>query len=276
MEAQETCKSLLSSLSRAYLTALLGADISAWSPEKLKAALDAHARQRLSNSRHLAVVDLAEGDSILDIGCDIGVIAHTISRQAEHVVAYDIRPEAIEVATMAFSGSNISYRVGDPLNSALATSSFDCVIFLETIEHIDAPMASLREIHRILRPNGVLVLSSPNALSYREFLRQLLRLWPSFRSDRGIHRLIRKVASEKRGSGTQDDHLYSWTWETLARLVCRSGFAYETHRRVGFGVPSISLGSHRLWPLGRGDKMWLRPFVGPFCQNFLLKVRAVK
>jgi hypothetical protein len=90
-----------------------------------------------------------------------------------------------------------------------------------------------------------------------------------------IRRLSTQIAGEVPGSGTQEDHLYSWTWETLLRLAHRSGFRYLDHRRTSFGPPSLPLGSRRYWPLGREEITFLRPLVGPFCQTLLLKLEAV-
>lgn len=265
----------LSEGARAYLEELLGEAAPSSSPE-LDAAVAGHGAGRLRNSRHRAVMDLVEGARVLDLGCDIGVIAQAVAGKADQVLAIDIRPETIEIARGFFVAANVEYRLGDLFELGLSDSSFDCVLFLETVEHAEDPVTFLREIHRLLRPGGVLILSTPNALSYYELLRQLVRWWPSFRSDAGIRRLAAKVGSEAVGTGTEEDHLYAWTWETLYRLVWRCGFRYDDHRRVGFWAPSLPWGSRRFWPLGRNELTFLRPLVGPFCQTLLFKLRAVK
>lgn len=260
---------------RGYLQTLLG-EIGCRSLDDLGHMLVEHGAARLRNSRHRAVMDLVEGDRVLDLGCEIGVVARAVARKADRVLAIDIRPEAIEIARRFFVAANVEYRLGDLFELGLSDSSFDCVLFLETVEHAEDPVTFLREIHRLLRPGGALILSTPNALSYYELLRQLARWWPSFRSDAGIRRLAAKVGSEAVGTGTEEDHLYAWTWETLYRLVWRYGFRYDDHRRVGFWAPSLPWGSRRFWPLGRNELTFLRPLVGPFCQTLLFKLRAVK
>jgi 2-polyprenyl-3-methyl-5-hydroxy-6-metoxy-1,4-benzoquinol methylase len=267
---------ILSRNAFSYLKLLLGSDVSNVPVGVLRSAIESHATSRLRNSRHRAILDLVEGGRVLDIGCEIGVLARAISPRAAYVLGVDMRPETIEIARRFFAGPNIDYRTGYFSHLDPGQLAFDCVIFLETIEHVEDPVATLTRIRQLLRPGGTLVLSTPNALSYHEAIRQLARLWPSFRSDRGIRRLVAQVAAEAPGSGTQDDHLYSWTWETLYRLTHRTGFRYIDHRRAGLAPPSLPLRSGRVWPFGRSELKFLGPLVGPFCQTLLLKLEAVK
>jgi 2-polyprenyl-3-methyl-5-hydroxy-6-metoxy-1,4-benzoquinol methylase len=266
----------LSRTARDYLTVLLGPSASAWQMADIRAALESYAAARRRTSRHIATLELVGGGRVLDLGCDIGVLARDISFRATSILGVDMRPEAIEIARQFFEAPNIEYRACDFSQLDPGEVAFDGVIFLETIEHVDDPARVLASIHKRLRPGGTLVLSTPNALSYHETLRQLARLWPSFRSDRGIRQLAAQIAAEVPGSGTQDDHLYSWTWETLYRLTHRTGFRYVDHRRAGFAAASLPIGSRRFWPLGRRELPFLESLVGPFCQTLILKLEAVK
>jgi 2-polyprenyl-3-methyl-5-hydroxy-6-metoxy-1,4-benzoquinol methylase len=267
---------LLSRDALSYLKLLLGQDVSNSSMVNLRSTIEQHAMSRLETSRHRATLGLVEGGRVLDLGCEIGVLAKAISPRAESVLAIDMRPETIAIARQFFAAPNIEYRACNFSDLDAGELPFDCVVFLETIEHVEDPVAMLIRIRRFLRPGGRLVLSTPNAVSYHEVLRQLARLWPSFRSDRGIRRLVAQIAAEVPGSGTQEDHLYSWTWDTLYRLVHRSGFRYVDHRRASFGSPSLPLRSGRVWPFGRRELTFLRPLVGPFCQTLVLKLEAVE
>jgi 2-polyprenyl-3-methyl-5-hydroxy-6-metoxy-1,4-benzoquinol methylase len=272
----EAPQATLSRDALSYLNLLLERDPRNMSVDELRAGVEQHAASRLQNSRHRAILDLVEGGRVLDVGCEIGVLAKAIAPRAASVLAIDMRPEAIAIARRFFAARNLEYRTCDFSQLDPGELSFDCVIFLETIEHVEDPVATLGRIRRLLCPGGTLVLSTPNALSYHEVLRQIARLWPSFRTDRGIRRLAAQIAAETPGSGTQEDHLYSWTWETLSRLAHRTGFRYVDHRRVTFGAPSLPVGSRRVWPFGRRELTFLRPLVGPFCQTLLLKLETVK
>jgi len=267
---------LLSREAVSYLQVLLLRDMAQRAMGEVLSAVERHAAARMRSSRHRATLDLVGAGHVLDLGCEIGVFAKAISARGGSVLAIDMRPAAIELACQFFPAPNIEYRACDFSQLDSRERAFDSMIFLETIEHVEDPAATLARIRQFLRPGGTLILSTPNAVSYHEVLRQIARLWPSFRTDRGIRRLVAQIAAETPGSGTQEDHLYSWTWETLSRLAHRTGFRYVDHRRVTFGAPSLPLGSRRVWPFGRRELTFLRPLIGPFCQTLLLKLETVK
>jgi 2-polyprenyl-3-methyl-5-hydroxy-6-metoxy-1,4-benzoquinol methylase len=276
MTATTGAEESLSPDALSYLKSLVGRDVSRLPLDVVRASVEKHAALRLRGTRHRAIIELVGSGSVLDIGCDIGVLSKALSSRCSRVVALDVRPETIAIANHFFAAPNIDYRACDFLSLDSPAQSFDCALFLETIEHVEDPTATLARIHELLRPRGTLIISTPNGMSYHELLRQFARLWPSFRTDRGIRRLVTQIAGETPGSGTQDDHLFSWTWETLVRLAHRTGFRYVDHRRVSFWPPSLPLGSSRVWPFGRRELTFLRPLVGPFCQTLLLKLEAVK
>jgi ubiquinone/menaquinone biosynthesis C-methylase UbiE len=54
-------------------------------------------------------------------------------------------------------------------------NSFDQVLMFECLEHMEYPLKALREIQRVLKPQGLLVFSIPNVYYYRLFLRWFLK-----------------------------------------------------------------------------------------------------
>ena len=258
----------------AYLDFVTGRAVSTAPDAVRRAAIVEHAASYLRGSRHRAVLELADGGRVLDVGCELGIIAKALSPRASTIVAIDMRPEAIAIARAFFAAPNIEYRAVDVSSVDLDEHTFDSILFLETIEHVESPVGTLTRLRRLLKPRGTLLISTPNALSYHEVLRQLARLWPGFRADRGLRKVFDQVEGEIPGSGTQSDHLYSWTWETLYRLAYRTGFRYRDHRRVSFWPPSLPMPSGRARPFGRRELMFLRPVAGAFCQTLLLKLEA--
>ena len=88
---------------------------------------------------------------------------------------------------------------------ALADDSFDLVLFTEIIEHIAFnPVAMWREIYRVLRPGGRIVITTPNYYA----LRGLLRRAPRFLSGRGGGVDIRSILRE---------HTYAHHWKEYSR-----------------------------------------------------------
>lgn len=103
---------------------------------------------------------------VLDVGCGNG--AHTLraAAAARRVfgVDYDLRNLEVAAATARTRGvGNVTFFAWDLVRTfPFAAASFDAVLFLDVIEHLDARVPVLAEIHRVLRPGGRLLVSGPN------------------------------------------------------------------------------------------------------------------
>ena len=116
----------------------------------------------------------------IEIGCGPGGLLPTFLRAAELVAGVDIDMPSVQdaaILTRFMSGSSCALRAS-AYTTPFRDSSFDGVVAVETLEHLDAePVA--REIRRILKPGGKLVFSAPveigSALLVRQALRRLMR-----------------------------------------------------------------------------------------------------
>ena len=98
----------------------------------------------------------------LDLGCGEGYGSHMLSRVAEYVVGSDIDSVAIEHAKATYSAPNLEYRVADAAGLPFSDHEFAACVCFEVIEHVKNPGAILREVARILKPDGVFIVSTPN------------------------------------------------------------------------------------------------------------------
>ena len=71
---------------------------------------------------------------------------------------------------------------------AARDDSFDAVLCLEMLEHLLSPMAVLREFHRVLRPDGELMITTPNAWSWSNFMRHWMTGSLTSRAQRSVYR----------------------------------------------------------------------------------------
>lgn len=94
--------------------------------------------------------------------------------------------------------------------AALPDASADVVVFLHVIEHVPDPHATLREIHRVLKPGGHLVMETP-------------------RYDTAMFRLLGHRERSLRCEG----HIYFFTFDTLKRAYEKAGFSEVETRAVG-------------------------------------------
>lgn len=102
------------------------------------------------------------GKSALDVGCGAGLLCEPLSRLGADVTGVDAAPENIEAARAhaALSGLAIDYRAGEIADQGLG--QYDIVSCMEVIEHVVDPAAFVGELARHLKPDGLLLLSTPN------------------------------------------------------------------------------------------------------------------
>lgn len=109
------------------------------------------------------------GKRVLDIACGEGYGSRILGRSAQSVIGVDISPEAVQHAQAAYSQqNNLSFKQGDAAEIPLPSQCVDVVVSFETIEHHDRHAEMLSEIRRVLTPNGLLILSSPNKRIYSD------------------------------------------------------------------------------------------------------------
>lgn len=113
---------------------------------------------------------------ILEFGCGAGHTAVRMAQAGHQLVCVDVSNEMIEAARSSFTraGKAAEFQIGQLSDIAPGDANqFDAVVGMGVMEYIDNHDAALREIHRLLKPGGVCLLSFPNALST---LRQVERL----------------------------------------------------------------------------------------------------
>lgn len=104
------------------------------------------------------------GKHVLDVACGEGYgSAAMLKAGASSVVGVDIAPEVCEHARRKYG---VDARVGDALALPLDDASVDLVVSFETIEHVTDPAKFLAECARVLRPGGMLIVSTPNRPVY--------------------------------------------------------------------------------------------------------------
>src|SRR4051812_3452229 len=118
------------------------------------------------NRRHLAVYDwIAEriwGRRVVDLACGEGYGSAVLARTARHVTGVDANPEAFEHARLKYASDRVTIE-RDMIERW--QGDVDCVVFLQTIEHVEHPDAVLEHIGDLAGPGGVAFVSTPNLLT---------------------------------------------------------------------------------------------------------------
>jgi len=117
---------------------------------------------KASTSRYRFALKFLKDKSVVDIGCGARMGPYILAEYAVKVVGIDHSREAIFYDAKNWPRGNISYMVADALSLPVKSHTFDAVVSLEVIEHIDAYETYLGEVSRILKEAGIFVISTPN------------------------------------------------------------------------------------------------------------------
>jgi len=110
----------------------------------------------------------AEGGRVLDAGSGTGYGAAELSQSAASVVGLEIDPDAVEFARSNYPLPNLSFEVGSCTAMPFEARSFNLVAAFEVIEHLADYRKFVDECARVLAPQGLLIVSSPNKTYYQE------------------------------------------------------------------------------------------------------------
>jgi SAM-dependent methyltransferase len=118
--------------------------------------------------RHLAVYEWiaaqVAGTRVLDLACGEGYGSDLLAESATEVVGVDANPDAHDHARLRYRRANLRFDRG-LVETFGEAGSFDAVVFLQTIEHVQDPHAVLAHIRSLLSPGGAAYVSTPNLLT---------------------------------------------------------------------------------------------------------------
>ena len=116
--------------------------------------------------RHLVVYEWIAsrvgGRRVVDLACGEGYGSAVLARNAVSVVGVEANPDAFEHARLKYSGPRLSFERN---MIELWDGDVDCVVLLQTIEHVQDPDAVLDRIRTLIGRDGVAYVSTPNVLT---------------------------------------------------------------------------------------------------------------
>ena len=154
----------------------------------------------------------------LDVGCAIGVFTNLLHNKGYEALGIDANKRLLAFAKNRYP--HCEFKQMNALHLELPPSSFDFVLALELIEHLDNPYKLLENIHRVLKEGGVIILSTPNRLSLE-----------------GARGVMMEKAARISWNAWDPEHKHVYTSIEIARLLRRF---FKIERITGYYyVPMI-------------------------------------
>ncbi len=187
-----------------------------------------------------------QGGRLLDIGCAAGAFMLGMEAQGGWKT-YGVELSE-EVALLARSRHGLEVLPGTLEQASFGDEVFDVVTMWDVFEHLHDPAATLREVHRVLKPDGIVVLRVPNLASWDA--RLFGPYWAGLDAPR---------------------HLYVFTPWTLERMLGREGFDVLDHSSAIGSYMTFAL-SVRFWLTAHGASEETKRLAGRALYNPLTRL----
>ncbi|MPT33962.1 MAG: class I SAM-dependent methyltransferase [Flavobacterium sp.] len=138
-----------------------------WTGERLETFI--YNRDAIDHLHRYAIAQqYVTGKTVLDIASGEGYGTNLLSENAAFVYGVDIDETTVAAATRKYHKNNIRFQQGSTSSIPLENQSVDVVVSFETIEHHDQHDEMMREIKRVLKPGGMVIISTPDKLYYSD------------------------------------------------------------------------------------------------------------
>jgi len=198
-----------------------------------------------------------DASSLLDVGCNVGALLSDWHRRRPELrlAGVEVNAEALASAKRDLSFADLQCAGAEAL--PFADGSFECVTCTEVVEHVPPELraAAFREIHRVLRPGGRLVLTTPHAGLFAFADSNNMR----FRFGAVYRMVIRNGLRDRpyEGRGRAVEWHQHFTLEELLQLAGDGWNVVAVQRGGLFLYPLMDWLSWPFYRMGRSDH-WLR------------------
>lgn len=122
--------------------------------------------QHAHHHRYLLALGFCEGKSVLDVACGEGYGSALLGTVSSSVIGVDIDEDTVAFATRNYGTDHVRFACAPAQKLPIPDKSLDIVVSFETIEHFDDHEGFISEISRVLKDDGILIISSPNKSVY--------------------------------------------------------------------------------------------------------------
>ncbi len=175
----------------------------------------------------LSYIVNTDNKTIIDLGCLYGFFGKMLKIHFPKatIIAGDYVEENLKIARFLHPEISTAFKRLDAYDLEIESGTVDILVFQEVIEHLEGAALAIKEINRVLKVGGELILSTPTAYYWKD-------MWNAFK-----YELIRRYY--KKNLTLSDSiyftehewnrHIYCWTPSTLYTLLKVNGFEYVAH-----------------------------------------------
>jgi ubiquinone/menaquinone biosynthesis C-methylase UbiE len=175
----------------------------------------------LGTSQVLMYVPSVPNGKALDVGCGCGELLLWLKKHGwSEAHGVEISKKAAALA----KDHGLNVFCGEIADAHYPDNHFDYVSLIHVLEHMHDPMQTLKEVHRVIKPGGLLVVGVPNFESYEN------KVFGKYQS------ILKEVPR----------HLYHFSRNTLTRMLDESGFRVDRAEGKTFFIPSVNKQSLKL------------------------------
>jgi len=160
----------------------------------------------------------------LEIGAGSGNIALTVLEKYDELVLTELSNKRTKELLQLFKDYEKVKVIQHDIDSKLLDfpdGYFDTILMVAVIEHLVDPKTALRELYRVLKPTGRLIIDTPNIAKWTRRIKLLFGYFPSTASlDEGLLSYDKRTLTDLYDEG----HLHYFTFRSLSRLCTAVGF----------------------------------------------------
>lgn len=200
-----------------------------------------------------AVLPLARGRDVLEVGCGTGLILSRVAGEARRAVGVDLSPAMLEVAR----SRGLDVVEGDACALPFPNEAFDVVYAFKVLAHVVDPERAVAEMFRVARPRGHVLVE--------------------FYNRRSLRFVARRLGGARRVGRFHRENDIPTRWETVDAVLARLPRGAVLERIVGARVLTPWAGLHR-WPLvapwlARMEKRFAEGLLAPYAGFVVLVAR---
>ncbi|MBI5324210.1 MAG: class I SAM-dependent methyltransferase [Ignavibacteriae bacterium] len=184
----------------------------------------------ITNRLKLSYNWLPEGiDNLLDGGCSYGYGTRFFRKKSKNVYGIDLNPKHIEIAVKRYT--DINFKCCSLEHTEFESNFFDAIVINDVLEHTHDKIQTLNEMHRILKPGGTIIISTPHKglftfldpYNYGYYLRKCFP-W-LYKVMYKIIRLIKERTIPKEFNPEHQEKHFHYSLRNYKKMLNQSGFS---------------------------------------------------